>query len=186
MNGFQIMILKFVLIHSFSFWYGVDRPRWLGPISYGYPSYLNGDLPGDYGFDVAALAKDPVALHKYFKYVITLVSFPPCLCGTLIVEFKYLTCPFNLKLPLSFEILHARWAMLASVGALIPELLDLLGAFHFVEPVWWRVGYSKLQVSTFYYLFHNLFYRHAFQFVQLYHTLVSAINNIITILDLHH
>ncbi|GAU12219.1 hypothetical protein TSUD_01860 [Trifolium subterraneum] len=48
----------------------------------------------------------------------------------------------------SFEILHARWAMLASVGALIPELLDLLGAFHFVEPVWWRVGYSKLQKAT--------------------------------------
>ncbi|XP_004499328.1 chlorophyll a-b binding protein 7, chloroplastic [Cicer arietinum] len=101
-----------------SFWYGVDRPRWLGPISYGYPSYLNGDLPGDYGFDVAALAKDPVALHKYFN----------------------------------FEILHARWAMLASVGALIPELLDLLGAFHFVEPVWWRVGYSKLQGETLDYL----------------------------------
>jgi len=40
--------------------------------------------------------------------------------------------------------------MLASVGALIPELLDLLGVFHFVEPVWWRVGYSKLQVSMFY------------------------------------
>ena len=38
--------------------------------------------------------------------------------------------------------------MLASVGALIPEILDLLGAFHFVEPVWWRVGYSKLKVST--------------------------------------
>lgn len=49
----------------------------------------------------------------------------------------------------SFEILHARWAMLAAFGALVPEILDLLGAFHFVEPVWWRVGYSKLKVSTF-------------------------------------
>lgn len=47
----------------------------------------------------------------------------------------------------SFEILHARWAMLAALGALVPEMLDLLGAFHFVEPVWWRVGYSKLKVS---------------------------------------
>jgi len=27
-------------------------------------------LPGDYGFDIAGLGKDPVALHKYFKYVI--------------------------------------------------------------------------------------------------------------------
>lgn len=39
--------------------------------------------------------------------------------------------------------------MLAAFGALVPEILDLLGAFHFVEPVWWRVGYSKLKVSTF-------------------------------------
>ncbi|KAI5392660.1 chlorophyll a-b binding protein 7, chloroplastic [Lathyrus oleraceus] len=101
-----------------SFWYGEGRPRWLGPISYGYPSHLIGELPGDYGFDIASLAKDPVALHKYFN----------------------------------FEILHARWAMLASVGALIPELLHLLGPFHFVEPVWWRVGYSKLQGDTLDYL----------------------------------
>uniref|UniRef100_A0A7N2L910 Chlorophyll a-b binding protein, chloroplastic n=1 Tax=Quercus lobata TaxID=97700 RepID=A0A7N2L910_QUELO len=35
--------------------------------------------------------------------------------------------------------------MLASLGVLVPEVLDILGAFHFVEPVWWRVGYSKLQ-----------------------------------------
>lgn len=49
----------------------------------------------------------------------------------------------------SFEILHARWAMLGALGALIPELLELVGAFHFVEPVWWRVGYSKLKVCTF-------------------------------------
>lgn len=47
----------------------------------------------------------------------------------------------------SFEVVHARWAMLAALGALIPEILDLMGAVHFVEPVWWRVGYSKLKVS---------------------------------------
>uniref|UniRef100_A0A2N9ITU3 Chlorophyll a-b binding protein, chloroplastic n=1 Tax=Fagus sylvatica TaxID=28930 RepID=A0A2N9ITU3_FAGSY len=95
-----------------SMWYGGERPRWLGPLSYDYPTYLTGELPGDYGFDVAGLSKDPVAFQKYFN----------------------------------FEILHARWAMLASLGALVPEVLDILGAFHFVEPVWWRVGYSKLKV----------------------------------------
>ncbi|TXG51842.1 hypothetical protein EZV62_021011 [Acer yangbiense] len=94
-----------------SLWYGEERPRWLGPIPFEYPEYLTGELPGDYGFDVAGLSKDPVAFQKYFN----------------------------------FEILHARWAMLASLGAVIPEVLDMLGAFHFVEPVWWRVGYSKLQ-----------------------------------------
>ncbi|KAJ0087180.1 hypothetical protein Patl1_09316 [Pistacia atlantica] len=95
-----------------SLWYGEERPRWLGPIPYDYPSHLTGELPGDYGFDVAGLSKDPVSFQKYFN----------------------------------FEILHARWAMLAALGALIPELLDMFGAFHFVEPVWWKVGYSKLKV----------------------------------------
>ncbi|KAK3232116.1 hypothetical protein Dsin_003997 [Dipteronia sinensis] len=101
-----------------SLWYGEERPRWLGPIPFEYPSYLTGELPGDYGFDVAGLSKDPVAFQRYFN----------------------------------FEILHARWAMLASLGAVIPEVLDMLGAFHFVEPVWWRVGYSKLQGETLDYL----------------------------------
>ncbi|GFP87184.1 chlorophyll a-b binding protein 4 chloroplastic [Phtheirospermum japonicum] len=101
-----------------SMWYGEDRPRWLGPISYDYPAYLTGELPGDYGFDIAGLSRDPVALQKLFN----------------------------------FEILHARWAMLAALGALIPEILDLIGAFHFVEPVWWRVGYSKLKGDTLDYL----------------------------------
>ncbi|KAK7852583.1 chlorophyll a-b binding protein 7, chloroplastic isoform X1 [Quercus suber] len=101
-----------------SMWYGEERPRWLGPLSYDYPKYLTGELPGDYGFDVAGLGKDPVAFQKYFN----------------------------------FEILHARWAMLASLGVLVPEVLDILGAFHFVEPVWWRVGYSKLQGDTLDYL----------------------------------
>lgn len=50
-------------------WYGEDRPRWLGPLSYDYPAYLDGELPGDYGFDIAALSQDPVALNKYFKWV---------------------------------------------------------------------------------------------------------------------
>ncbi|XP_030527385.1 chlorophyll a-b binding protein 7, chloroplastic isoform X1 [Rhodamnia argentea] len=99
-------------------WYGEDRPQWLGPIPYDYPAYLTGEYPGDYGFDIAGLARDPTAFEKYFN----------------------------------FEILHARWAMLAALGALVPEVLDIVGTFHFVEPVWWRVGYSKLKGDTLDYL----------------------------------
>ncbi|XP_022975375.1 chlorophyll a-b binding protein 7, chloroplastic [Cucurbita maxima] len=101
-----------------SSWYGEKRPRWLGPLPYNYPKYLTGELPGDYGFDIAGLSEDPVAFRKYFN----------------------------------FEILHARWAMLASLGALVPEILDIFGAFHFTEPIWWRVGYSKLKGDTLDYL----------------------------------
>ncbi|CAN1230223.1 Chlorophyll a-b binding protein 7, chloroplastic [Linum grandiflorum] len=102
-----------------SIWYGEDRPRWLGSIPYDdYPAHLAGELPGDYGFDVAYLSQDPSALQKNFN----------------------------------FEILHCRWAMLGALGAVIPEVLDFCGAVDFAEPVWWRVGYAKLQGDTLDYL----------------------------------
>uniref|UniRef100_A0ACD5XK97 Uncharacterized protein n=1 Tax=Avena sativa TaxID=4498 RepID=A0ACD5XK97_AVESA len=101
-----------------SFWYGGARPRWLGPIPYDYPEHLDGEFPGDYGFDVAGLGRDPVAFANYFN----------------------------------FEILHCRWAMLAALGVVVPELLDIFGIVHFVEPVWWKVGYAKLQGDTLDYL----------------------------------
>jgi light-harvesting complex II chlorophyll a/b binding protein 7 len=37
--------------------------------------------------------------------------------------------------------------MLAALGVVVPEVLDLFGLVHFVEPVWWKVGYAKLQVK---------------------------------------
>ncbi|KAI3428160.1 hypothetical protein D9Q98_006543 [Chlorella vulgaris] len=42
------------------------------------------------------------------------------------------------------ELLHARWAMLGALGALIPEVLQLTGATTFLEDRWWNVGYVKL------------------------------------------
>lgn len=42
------------------------------------------------------------------------------------------------------ELLHARWAMLGAVGALIPEGLSMAGV-ELGEPVWWKVGAAKLQ-----------------------------------------
>ncbi|GLC41317.1 hypothetical protein PLESTB_001076000 [Pleodorina starrii] len=41
------------------------------------------------------------------------------------------------------ELLHARWAMLGVVGCLVPEALALQGV-QLGEPVWWKVGASKL------------------------------------------
>jgi light-harvesting complex II chlorophyll a/b binding protein 7 len=93
-----------------STWYGPNRPQWLGPLSQPPPEWLDGVLPGDYGYDPLALGKEKEKLNKYVE----------------------------------LELLHARWAMLGGLGALIPEALQLSGKTQFLEPVWWRVGAAKL------------------------------------------
>lgn len=42
-----------------------DRPMWLGPLTPEPPSWLDGTLPGDYGWDTAGLGSEPETLSRY-------------------------------------------------------------------------------------------------------------------------
>lgn len=55
--------------------------------------------------------------------------------------------PAKLDRYVELELLHARWAMLGALGALVPEALQAAGAATFLEDRWWNVGYAKLSTD---------------------------------------
>ncbi|MEW5300796.1 MAG: hypothetical protein WDW38_005283 [Sanguina aurantia] len=97
-------------------WYGPNRalflPGGLLEIS-DLPEYLDGSLPGDYGYDPLGLGKDTETVEKYR----------------------------------AFELIHARWAMLAAAGIIIPEGLQANGA-DIRGGTWFETGAEMLNGGT--------------------------------------
>jgi light-harvesting complex II chlorophyll a/b binding protein 5 len=92
-------------------WYGPDRKLYLPSgllTTADIPSYLDGTLAGDYGFDPLGLGKDG-AIEKYRVA----------------------------------EVIHARWAMLAVPGIVIPEALQIQSAED-----WRTTGKAFLEGTT--------------------------------------
>eukprot|EP01025_Chloroclados_australasicus_P006339 TRINITY_DN1204_c0_g1_i1.p2 TRINITY_DN1204_c0_g1~~TRINITY_DN1204_c0_g1_i1.p2 ORF type:complete len:307 (-),score=51.21 TRINITY_DN1204_c0_g1_i1:265-1185(-) len=101
-----------------------DLDKWYGPTRVLFlpsglldrsdvPSYLTGELAGDYGYDPLGLGKDPEQVQKYRAY----------------------------------ELIHARWAMLAAAGMIIPEGLAANGA-DIKGATWFETGAEMLNGGT--------------------------------------
>jgi len=97
-------------------WYGPNRELFLpgGLLDRtDVPSYLTGELAGDYGYDPLGLGKDPEQVRKYREA----------------------------------ELIHARWAMLAAAGCIIPEGLEANGA-DIIGGTWFETGAKMLNGGT--------------------------------------
>jgi len=97
-------------------WYGPDRALFLpgGLLDRAdLPAYLDGSLPGDYGYDPLGLGKDSETVAKYRAN----------------------------------ELIHARWAMLAAAGIIIPEGLQANGA-DIKGGTWFETGAEMLNGGT--------------------------------------
>ena len=121
-----------------------ERPLWF-PGSTA-PEWLDGSLPGDYGFDPLGLGSDPellkwmvqVCLKCVFNHTHILSAIAGMVQVCLKELFKYRYILSIIAGMVQAELQNGRWAMLGAAGIFIPEFLTSAGILN--TPSWFTAG----------------------------------------------
>ena len=122
-----------------------ERPIWFPGST--PPPWLDGSLPGDFGFDPWGLGESSSISHPCRPVILFRCWWHPSSTWTIFDDsFVAGSDPESLRWNVQAELVHCRWAMLGAAGIFIPELLTKIGILN--TPSWYTAGEQEYFTDT--------------------------------------